>query len=363
MNEKSMSFDPRAGHNHDGINSAPVHITEKSVGIEHLTDEAIEFLQEGSAGVTGDGTVIVETDDTEEVESNLAEVEPLYVEVTVAAGESETITTSWVSSAIVRTTRLIMSENTEANLTVFHKSTYAEEDKEFKASGVGNGFLWEGLWAHYDEEEGGNAHIKIENTGLVASTFYLTLESATLAANRLVVNSLGVSGEDDPKTGAVTLSAGSGVTIASTGNDIEISASGGGGGILNRLFVGTTGSWSLEGPSAVELDTAFTVTYPDSGLIEMHLNFSDSISGAGDTILGIVKWDEGVMAHITVRDFFLSQDLDGTTSHFSLSTILSGTPNETVTYYLGIDAGGTSGVVHTIYHTSVIPFEWWARAA
>jgi hypothetical protein len=132
----------------------------------------------------------------------------------VAPGAETTGSLPWAQLCFVRFMRVLMTQNTECRVTFYHDSTFADEDREFRAEKVGNKFLWEGAWAHYDDSGEAMLHYKVENTGNTSSSFRITLKSGTMVANAYsrFVEAMSVDGVE--ATGTVSMRAGNGVTIA-----------------------------------------------------------------------------------------------------------------------------------------------------
>jgi hypothetical protein len=117
-------------------------------------------------------------------EDNVMPIPDLTFETNpIAPGASATGTVPWVGLAIVRFMRILMSQDSECTITFYHRSTFADEDREFRAYQCSNRFMWEGAWAHYDELDTRSIYYKITNTGNQSATFQVTLKSAVMAAN------------------------------------------------------------------------------------------------------------------------------------------------------------------------------------
>jgi len=157
INEREITFF-KDGHNHDGENSAFIAPQPQSIEVEHLAEELVGILFPPD---TGD----VITDLVIETEA-------------IMPGAEATGTVSWVNEAVVRFFRVLMSEETECTVTCYHLPTYEEEDKEFKAINCVNRFMWEGVWAHYDEDALNMFYYKVENTGLNTAAFQLTFKAS-----------------------------------------------------------------------------------------------------------------------------------------------------------------------------------------
>lgn len=175
MNEHNIVFDIKSGHTHDGENSAFVTIPGESIELRHLSPELLEYLEGfvggGDTAPDATGVSVVNVDDLTFIVNDLA------------PGESVTGTAAWVKSAMVRFVRVESSEGALCDITFYHSPDFTNEEREFKATDCTNKFLWEGVWAHYDDTGSQNIYYKIENTGNVTSDFTVTLKSGTMSAN------------------------------------------------------------------------------------------------------------------------------------------------------------------------------------
>jgi len=217
--ERQLTFFKDGGHDHDGENSSPVVILPGAISLFHLNPALIDWIQGeggGSAESTG-GT-----------DSGVMPVPDLTFQTPpIAPGASYSASLPWTEMCFVRFMRVIMTQSTECTITFYHSSTYADEDREFRATRCGNKFMWEGAWAHYDEGGNKEIHYTIENTGNASAVFQLTLKSGTMAANayaRFVEAIRGPDGEE--VTGTVEFQEGNGVTITRLESGYQFSATG-----------------------------------------------------------------------------------------------------------------------------------------
>lgn len=215
MHERMMTFFPFGGHDHDGVNSTPVKLPPGSINMSHLDPSLAEQI----GGVPDDNG--------SDMGGSAVPVPDLVIETpSIGAGGSYTGVVEWVNMCAVRFLRILMTVDTECTITFYHRGTFADEDREFRATNCGNKFLWEGAWIHYDEDSSKNVYFKIQNTGNQASNFQITVKSGTMAANSDidVVETLHVGGEEF--SGSPELVAGQGVTITpdTQMNKITISA-------------------------------------------------------------------------------------------------------------------------------------------
>lgn len=212
--ERQLTFFQQGGHDHDGENSTPVVILPGAIQLYHLNGALIDYIN-GLQGDDGVGT-----------DNGVFPVPDLTIQTPpIGVGASYEGTVPWVGISFVRFMRVLMSQDTECTITFYHKSTYADEDREFRAYRCGNRFLWEGTWAHFDENDSKSVHFKIENTGNQSATFQLTLKSGTMAANAYArfVEALNVGGVD--LTGTISLRSGNGVELVrGIDNDITFNA-------------------------------------------------------------------------------------------------------------------------------------------
>lgn len=212
--EGQITFFRRDGHNHDGENSSPVELLRGSVQLFHLNSALIEWIQDQAGGGTS-----ADDDSVMPVPDLVIQTPP------IAPGGSHTDSVPWVGLAFVRFLRVIMSQDSECTITFYHKSTYAEEDREFRAYRCGNRFLWEGTWGHFDEDDSKQVHYRIENTGNQSATFQVTLKAGTMAANAYsrFVEAIVANGQE--LGGTVTMRGGNGVDLVVEGNGITFNAS------------------------------------------------------------------------------------------------------------------------------------------
>lgn len=173
-NEHGIVFNARTGHNHDGINSAPVSIADGLIELRHLSAELLEYLETYSSGGTNSpDTTGISVVNPPELNWTTASLEP---------GESATGTLPWVNNAVVNRTYVETTAGATCEIVFYHDGEFTNDKREFKAKDVTNEFLWEGLWAHTDETGSGNIYYKITNTGTITSEFDVTLRSSTMVA-------------------------------------------------------------------------------------------------------------------------------------------------------------------------------------
>lgn len=204
--ERQITFFPANGHNHNGENSSVVELQPGQVGLRHLDEGLLEWLND-VAGGAGEG---IGSD-------GLLPVPDLEIETNaVGPGASITGSIDWVGIAVVRFCRVVMSVESECTITFYHSATYAEEDREFRAQRCSNRFLWEGPWVHWDEDESNKIHYKITNTGTASTRFNLTLKAGTLVANTYANYVSGIRNLGDGSDALrdeVRIRAGNGVSI------------------------------------------------------------------------------------------------------------------------------------------------------
>lgn len=208
--ERQITFFPSNGHNHNGENSSPVELVPGQVGWQHLDPSLLELIENaiGSGGSANDTDGLVPIPDLE-IETN-----------SIAAGGTLTGSIDWTGVAVVRFMRIVMSVETECTITFYHKATYADEDREFRARRCSNKFLWEGPWVHWDEDETNKIHYKIQNTGTASAQFNITLKAGTLVANayaNFVSGIAEITGE--PLIGNVIFREGNGINITKNEDD------------------------------------------------------------------------------------------------------------------------------------------------
>lgn len=204
--ERQLTFFPDGGHNHDGENSSPVVLLPGSVKLSHLDPALIDLILGGGSNV-----------DTQGASDGFVPVPDLLLETNaIGPGGSVTGTLDWTGICVVRFMRIYMSAETECTLTFYHKPTYADEDREFRAYRCANKFLWEGPWVHYDEEGARKIYYKIENTGTSSARFQVVLKSGTLVANAYArfVQSIQVMGSSiEGSIGNILFEQGNGIQI------------------------------------------------------------------------------------------------------------------------------------------------------
>jgi hypothetical protein len=212
--ERQVSFFRQGGHDHDGENSTPVVILPGAIQLYHLNDALLDYLRElsGEGGGGSDEDGVFPTPDL------------TFQTPPISPGASHEGSVSWVGISFVRFMRVLQSVDTECTITFYHKSTYADEDREFRAYKCSNKFLWEGTWGHFDEDETKQLHYKIENTGNQSATFQITIKSGTMAANAYsrFVEALIVNGTE--LLGTIPMLSGNGVELEVTGNGITFNA-------------------------------------------------------------------------------------------------------------------------------------------
>ena len=202
-NEQEILFLKRGGHNHDGQNSSAVALAPGVVNIGNLDPSLLALLTSAGSGNQSSNSIVPLPD--------------LIIQTTtIAVGGQYTGAMQWAGNTIVRYMRILQSVSTECRITFYHSSTYAEQDREFRAENCGNYFLWEGNWAHNDDLSAKSIYYKIENTGTSAAQFQITLKSATAVANAYAsyVSGMQLLGSGiAPFTNTVILQSGNGVTI------------------------------------------------------------------------------------------------------------------------------------------------------
>jgi hypothetical protein len=194
IRENQVNYDTKNGHRHDGIDSTPVELQPNSVDLTHLSAELIDWITDFSGyenDVSG-GATVVDAAEESEIETTqptyeFAPVPDLTISIpTVQPNAELTGQISWTNAALVSFVRVVADATTKCDITFYHKSTYLMEDREFRAVDCANNFLWEGIWAHYDEEDSGKIYYRIRNTGSTAASFMVYLRSATMATNPIL---------------------------------------------------------------------------------------------------------------------------------------------------------------------------------
>jgi hypothetical protein len=211
--ERQLTFFKHGGHDHDGENSTPVVLLPGSVQLFHLNNSLLDYLKGITGGVFDSG------------DDDVVPVPDLVINTpAISPGGSYTSSANWVGLSFVRFMRILMSVDTECTVTFYHKSTFADEDREFRAYRCGNKFLWEGTWAHFDEDNTKRVHFKIENTGNQSASFQLTLKSGTMAANAYAryVEAINAAGVQLQET--INLISGNGVNIRVEGQSVIFDA-------------------------------------------------------------------------------------------------------------------------------------------
>jgi hypothetical protein len=194
IRENQVNYDTKNGHRHDGIDSTPVELQPNSVDLTHLSAELIDWITDFSGyenDVSGGATVVdaAEESETETTQPTyeFAPVPDLTISIpTVQPNAELTGQISWTNAALVSFVRVVADATTKCDITFYHKSTYLMEDREFRAVDCANNFLWEGIWAHYDEEDSSKIYYRIRNTGSTAASFMVYLRSATMATNPIL---------------------------------------------------------------------------------------------------------------------------------------------------------------------------------
>lgn len=181
--ERELNFTNRHGHNHDGINSTLVNLTHGSIKIGDLSPEVLALFSGAPTASVGNPNF-----------SNTPD--SIFETGVIGPGSSYTGSVLWVSSALIRYTRIILSTDTEVTLTFFHKDTYNDIDREFRVERATTNFLWEGPWIHWDETATNSLHFKVTNTGLNSAMVKFVLKAGTMIANTVDSSSsvAGVSG-------------------------------------------------------------------------------------------------------------------------------------------------------------------------
>lgn len=176
MNEHGVAFNARTGHNHDGVNSAPIALAEGLVELRHLSSELLEYLND----FAGSGIANINTG------FELVAVPDLIFDVeNVPSGGYLTGEILWVNQAVVRYLQIESTEGSLCDITFYHDDSFTNEVREFKAQDCTDGFLWEGLWAHSDDSNSSKVYYKIENRSDSERDFTITLKSSTMVANDL----------------------------------------------------------------------------------------------------------------------------------------------------------------------------------
>lgn len=269
--ERQLTFFQREGHDHDGENSTPVTILPGAISLFHLNSALREWIEEQA----GDGGS--EEDHVMPVPDLVFRTPP------IAAGGFTTGSVPWVGLSIVRFMRVLMSEETECTITFYHKPTFADEDREFRVYRCANKFLWEGNWAHFDEEESKQIYYKVENTGNNSATFQITLKSGTMAANAYArfIEAIQTGGQE--ATGTVIFNGGNGVDISLEGNTFTFNAS-----APETVFVRR---WALTPVAPVSYSSSTTITnvaYLSDGRYDRSAGFGSGLQWI-QADLGAVK--------------------------------------------------------------------------
>lgn len=182
MNEHSIVFNARTGHNHDGVNSAPISIADGLIELRHLSSQLLDYLNSYSSG----GLTAIDNTGVQ-----LATVPDLTFSVEVDPGDYVTGEEAWVTSALVKYLEIQMEDGDKCAITFYHDSSYANAKREFKAEDCSAGFLWEGVWAHTDDTGSNKVYYKIQNTGTETATFTVVMKSSTMAASSPGLGDLG----------------------------------------------------------------------------------------------------------------------------------------------------------------------------
>lgn len=211
--ERQLSFFQSGGHNHDGENSSPVEILPGAISLFHLNsglkDWIINQISDDADG--GNNNVFI----TPDIEFETPPIAP---------GGSYSGSVPWVGISVVRFVRILMSVETECNLTFYHIPSYADEDREFRVIGASDKFLWEGAWAHFDESNNKMIHYKVENTGTQSAVFKVQMKSATMAANHYARFVHYIQAGSNMIDGPVELIGQNGINVTSAGNQIYLNA-------------------------------------------------------------------------------------------------------------------------------------------
>lgn len=213
--ERQVTFFKDGGHNHDGENSSPVEILPGAISLFQLNPQLIEWIRSNAGSGGGGGSV----------DTGVMPVPDLEFQTPpIAPGASYSDSVPWTGMCFVRFMRVLMTQNTECTITFYHSPTFADEDREFRATRCSNKFLWEGAWAHFDESEEKQIHYRIQNTGNTSSVFKILIKSGTMAANVYArfVEGINIGGSE--YTGTVQLNAGNGIQFTEEGNGVGISA-------------------------------------------------------------------------------------------------------------------------------------------
>lgn len=211
--ERQITFFRKGGHNHDGENSSPVVLLPGTISLYHLNSALKDYIDgRTSEGFSGG-------------DDNVMPIPDLVFETNpVGPGASVTGSIPWVGLAVVRFMRILMSQDSECTITFYHKSSFLDEDREFRAYRCANRFMWEGAWAHYDEDDTKSIHYKVENTGNQSCTFQFTLKSAVMAANAYSRFVQAIQADGTELTETIKLVAGNGMSIDVQAQNIVFSA-------------------------------------------------------------------------------------------------------------------------------------------
>lgn len=179
VREQEVDYDLIAGHTHDGEDSRPVALVDGQVELRHLSANALEYIADsGLGGISADQPAF------EPTEINLANVPELEISVPELDPDEEYDGEEyWVNAALVSYISIGFSADTLCEITFYHLDTYDMADREFRAVECTDGFMWEGVWAHIDENSTGKVYFKVKNVGDTAAEFTVTLKSATMVAN------------------------------------------------------------------------------------------------------------------------------------------------------------------------------------
>lgn len=183
VHESEVVFNAAKGHTHDGEDSALIHIGDGVIELYNLSPDLVDWILDtinGSTEGAAAGSVSVSTGGSAELLPDLN-----FTTESLAPGESETGSITWATAALVCAVGIDHSDDTLCDLTFYHTDAYTELVKEFKVVDSTDRFLWEGVWAHNDDEGGGKIHYRVQNTGDTESTFSVTLRSATMVANEV----------------------------------------------------------------------------------------------------------------------------------------------------------------------------------
>lgn len=267
MNEREIGFFKIRGHSHDGVNSTIVDIQPEQIQPKHLSREVSDYIKSISSNVVLASSALNSS-------GQMAIRQLVFTTPLVAPGNTYTDSINWTGLTIVRAINVEMSVSTECTLTFYHDSTYDAAVKEFQVEEVDDGFLYEGLWAHYDSSSTNKIHYSIENTGASASIFTVTLDASTLSNNALVDYVSAIVTEDGEKSiGDVSFVAGNGFTITAEDNVVTFDAE------IPETLVRT--QWALTPVAPDSFFTSYGSGISSSSVLTDTLSTSTATYGTG----------------------------------------------------------------------------------